>query len=74
MTVALVVADGKVTGTVSGAKGTGIVEPATVSPDGTAKLAYGKGFSATVKFSGSGFTGNFASYCGSRAVTGSRMP
>jgi hypothetical protein len=76
MTVSLVVTDDRISGTVAGLHDTeAIVEPALVSTGGTAQfaLAGGLGFSATVRFSGLAFTGNFLSHCGLRVVSGSRV-
>jgi hypothetical protein len=76
LVVTLMVADGKITGTVAGKHGTPSIESGRVSADGTAELHYGakQGFRAGIRFVGDSFRGDFETFCGARATVGSRVP
>jgi hypothetical protein len=72
LTVTLTIADDRITGTVVGRHGTGYIDAATVSPDGTAAVAYGGTGRGSVRFSGNTFAAIFDSLCGRRNATGAR--
>ena len=74
LTVTLFVKDGSITGgTVSGKHGSPTVHPAAIAQDGLVTLTYGP-FQATARLAGAQFTGNFQTFCGTRAVTGAQSP
>jgi hypothetical protein len=77
LTVTIVVHDNQITGTVNGKHGNPTIFPTAIGADGTARIMYmgqTTSFTASVRFSGDQFTGNFGTFCGLRAVTGKRSP
>lgn len=75
LTVQMTITDNQITGTANGKHGSATLEPATVGADGTVRVTYAgpmTSFGAAVRFSGDHFTGSFDTFCGTRAVAGSR--
>lgn len=72
LTVTMTITNNAISGTVSGKHGGPQIEPASIQPDGTAWLSY-KPFQGSVKISGSNFTGQFNTFCGVRAVKGTKQ-
>lgn len=71
LSVAMIVKDNKISGSIKGAKGTAAISSGTVETDGSAKIKY-QNSGATVKFSKDTFVGNFATLCGVREATGKK--
>lgn len=74
-TVQMTIADNQITGTLSGKHGSATIKPAAIGADGTAQVTYDgpmAAFGGAVRFSGDRFAGTFDTFCGTRAVTGSR--
>jgi hypothetical protein len=71
LTVTLMITDNLMTGTVNGKRGSPTIVTTSVASDGTAKAKYAQ-FEGTVKLSGTQFTGSFDTFCGIRAVTGTK--
>ena len=75
LTVQMTVVGDQITGTATGKHGSATIKPAAVGADGTVRVIYAgpmTAFGGAVRFSRDRFTGNFDSFCGTRAVTGSR--
>jgi hypothetical protein len=71
LTVILIVSGNTIGGTVSGKNGNPRIRPVVFSPTGVVNVDYAR-FTASIRFSGNQFTGQFNTFCGVRQVVGTR--
>jgi hypothetical protein len=71
LTVILIVSGKTIGGTVSGKNGSPRIRPISFPQTGVVSIDYAR-FTASVRFSGNRFTGQFNTFCGVRQVVGTK--